>query len=30
MSAAARAMAHPNATRDIAELAAKVAGISEE
>jgi UDP-N-acetylglucosamine--N-acetylmuramyl-(pentapeptide) pyrophosphoryl-undecaprenol N-acetylglucosamine transferase len=30
MSAAARAMAHPNATKDIAELAAKVAGISGE
>jgi UDP-N-acetylglucosamine--N-acetylmuramyl-(pentapeptide) pyrophosphoryl-undecaprenol N-acetylglucosamine transferase len=30
MSVAARAMAHPNATKDIAELAAKVAGISEE
>jgi UDP-N-acetylglucosamine--N-acetylmuramyl-(pentapeptide) pyrophosphoryl-undecaprenol N-acetylglucosamine transferase len=30
MSAAARAMAHPNATRDIADLAAKVAGISKE
>jgi UDP-N-acetylglucosamine--N-acetylmuramyl-(pentapeptide) pyrophosphoryl-undecaprenol N-acetylglucosamine transferase len=30
MSAAARARAHPNATRDIADLAAKVAGISKE
>jgi UDP-N-acetylglucosamine--N-acetylmuramyl-(pentapeptide) pyrophosphoryl-undecaprenol N-acetylglucosamine transferase len=30
MSAAARAMSHPNATRDIAQLAAKVAGISKE
>jgi UDP-N-acetylglucosamine--N-acetylmuramyl-(pentapeptide) pyrophosphoryl-undecaprenol N-acetylglucosamine transferase len=30
MSAATRAMAHPNATKDIAELAAKVAGISKE
>jgi UDP-N-acetylglucosamine--N-acetylmuramyl-(pentapeptide) pyrophosphoryl-undecaprenol N-acetylglucosamine transferase len=29
MSDAARAMAHPNAARDIAELAAKVAGIEE-
>jgi len=29
MSEAARAMAHPNAAKDIAELAAKVAGIEE-
>ena len=30
MGAAARAMAHPDATKDIAELAARVAGISKE
>jgi UDP-N-acetylglucosamine--N-acetylmuramyl-(pentapeptide) pyrophosphoryl-undecaprenol N-acetylglucosamine transferase len=29
MSVAARAMAHPNATREIAALAAKVSGIEE-
>jgi UDP-N-acetylglucosamine--N-acetylmuramyl-(pentapeptide) pyrophosphoryl-undecaprenol N-acetylglucosamine transferase len=29
MSEAARAMSHPNAARDIAELAAKVSGISD-
>jgi UDP-N-acetylglucosamine:LPS N-acetylglucosamine transferase len=28
MSQAARAVAHPNATKEIADLAAKVAGIS--
>ena len=29
MSGAARAMSHPNAAKEIAELAAKVAGIEE-
>jgi UDP-N-acetylglucosamine:LPS N-acetylglucosamine transferase len=30
MSAAARSLAHPDAARDIAEMAARLAGIEEE